>query len=69
MVLIERPQAVNMKYLEGGEKKKILASEIGHPGQTISVIYRSSSSMEDTRCGGGKMEEGTCKGISSSGAP
>lgn len=58
MVLIERPQAVNMKYLEG---KKNPASEIGQTGQT------TFNSIESTSCGRGKME-GACEGISSFGA-
>lgn len=36
-MLIERPQAVNTKYLEG--KKENSALEIGQPGQAVFVIY------------------------------
>lgn len=63
-MLIERPQAVNTKCLEG---KKTPASEIGQPGQTVSVIYGPSNLIEGTSYGGGKMD-GVCEEISSFGA-
>lgn len=49
-MLIERPQAVNTKYLEG--KKENPALEIGQPG-TQSVIYSIGvPAIEGTGCGG-----------------
>lgn len=66
-MLIEHPQAVNTKYLEG--KKENTALEIGQPGQALSVIYPIGvPAIEGTVVGGAVVEEGPCKGISSPGA-
>lgn len=66
-MLIERPQAVNTKYLEG--RKENSALEIGQPGQTLSVIYSVGvPATEGTGYGGAVVEEGPCKGISPPGA-
>lgn len=54
-MLIERPQAVNTKCLEGGNPPPL---EIGHPEQTVCVIYTSSNSAEDPVVGGGDGEDG-----------